>query len=66
MAHISNFAPVVDVAADFAQFVISLESLCLLSASQSTGIKMTGRIIIKPKIAIKYNCTTQSTKDLDI
>ena len=33
MAHISNFAPVVDAAADVTQFLISLESF-----KQSTGI----------------------------
>ena len=38
MAHISNFAPVADVAADVAQFLSAWNPLCLRSASQSTGI----------------------------
>ena len=38
LPHLSNFAPVVDVAANVAQFLNSLESLCLCYASQSTGV----------------------------
>ena len=38
LSHLSNFAPVVDVAADVAQFLDIWNPLCLCSASQSIGI----------------------------